>query len=90
MFEIGRARIDETNNQKRRRRRNGIHATQGAPKRRPMVKLKRALAVIGVVALYLSPGFILLAVALGMKWDVAVFIYLGAVIVIRIVFNIDY
>jgi hypothetical protein len=54
------------------------------------MKLKRALAVIGVVALYLSPGFILLVVALGMKWDVAVFIYLGAVIVIRIVFNIDY
>jgi len=55
-----------------------------------LMKLKRVLAVIGVVALYLSPGFILLAVALGMKWDVAVFIYLGAVIVIRIVFNIDY
>jgi Flp pilus assembly protein TadB len=64
--------------------------TPNAEKAKNM-KLKRAMAVIGFIAVYVGPGlFFILAVALGMNASVAVCITLGAVIVMRFVFNMDY
>jgi hypothetical protein len=55
------------------------------------MKPKRAIAVIGNIAIYVGPIlFFILAVALGMNASVAVFIMLGAVIVMRFVFKVDY
>jgi Flp pilus assembly protein TadB len=55
------------------------------------MKPKRAKTMIGNIAIYVGPGlFFILAVALGMNIGVAVCITLGAVIVMRFVFKMDY
>ncbi len=56
-----------------------------------IMKLKRVIGVVGVLAAYCGPGLLfIVAVALGLNIGVAVFITLGAVILIRFVLNIDF
>ncbi len=55
------------------------------------MKPKGALAVLGIIAIYVGPGiFFVLAVALGVNIGVVACITLGAVIVMRFVFKMDY